>query len=340
MKVLVIAPSYHGYDRSIADGFARLGDEVAVCSHFPHSTFPQKIRNVLSDEAFPLLGVGVFKQRRIDSFNTHVLSTARAYSPDVVIVVKGDVLHPETVAGLAKRHRAIYWGYDDPYRYPLVVDSLPFYHAVASFSRDDTARLTRDGYNATHVPLGFDAGVFGSGSAQTIEPAPEISFVGARYPRREALLESAATLGSLGIWGGDWKRRPWRRRYFEPRGPLDTAFRGPAGLALSDSIYRSCPVNLNIHGDWDGLNMRVFEIPGAGGFQLCDSGRGIEQLFEPDKEIVLYSNEVELLEKGAYYLAHPTQRARIAEAGQRRANRDHTLASRAKRLLEIAFADA
>ena len=117
-------------------------------------------------------------------------------------------------------------------------------------------------------------------SAHAVAPH-DVSFVGARYPNRERTLSAVQRHADLAIWGGDWKRRPWRTRYYQRRNALDRAAQGPADLRTSAAIYAACAVNLNIHGPWDGLNMRVFEIPGAGGFQLCDERAGPGRLL-PD----------------------------------------------------------
>jgi spore maturation protein CgeB len=46
--------------------------------------------------------------------------------------------------------------------------------------------------------------------------------------------------------------------------------------------------------------------------------------FEPDKEVLIYRNQDELLDKVRHYLAHPEEAERIRQAGHARALRDHT----------------
>ncbi|MHB1340387.1 MAG: CgeB family protein [Coriobacteriia bacterium] len=334
MRLLIIAPTYYGYDFSISTAFRKLDHEVLTCSYYPHTALHHKVINRIAEEALPRVGVAVVSHHRRARFNADVVSRATQFAPNAILVVKGDILYPDTVECLSRTAPCVYWGYDDPYRYPDVVDSLRLYDAVASFSKMDTARMAAEGLNSHYVPLGFDDTVFGLKAAALKRPA-SVSFIGARYPRRELLLAQLAQRTDLGIWGGDWKRLPWRRRFYERRTLLDRCCRGSAGLAEANAIYASSAVNLNIHGDWDGLNMRVFEIPGASGFQLCDAAPGIEEFFEPDKEIALFSCAEEMVDKALFYARDSMRRQSIAAAGRTRARAQHTLTHRASLLLSV-----
>ena len=46
----------------------------------------------------------------------------------------------------------------------------------------------------------------------------------------------------------------------------------------------------------------------------------LAEFFEPDKEVVVYHDEGELVEKVRYYLAHPEQAEAVRQAGRRRAS--------------------
>ena len=83
----------------------------------------------------------------------------------------------------------------------------------------------------------------------------------------------------------------------------------------------------------DGVNMRAFEIPAFGGFQLAQHHGDLVELFEPDKEIVCYGTGKEAVEKAQYYLRNDSARSRIAEAGRARYLKDHTFSQRCKSLM-------
>lgn len=81
---------------------------------------------------------------------------------------------------------------------------------------------------------------------------------------------------------------------------------------------------------------RVTEQPGRGAFQIFPHIKGVEDLYEDGKEIVLYKhgNLQDLKEKIDYYLAHPAEREQIRRAGFERTKRDHTYVQRWKTILE------
>lgn len=72
------------------------------------------------------------------------------------------------------------------------------------------------------------------------------------------------------------------------------------------------------------LHLREFEAPMSGALYCTGYTDELAALFEPDKEILVYRNRHELLEKVQYYLAHPEQAEKIRQAGHRRAKSDHT----------------
>lgn len=100
--------------------------------------------------------------------------------------------------------------------------------------------------------------------------------------------------------------------------------------------FRETAVNLNlVNGNAEtGLNMRHFEITAAGGFMLCADHPELRACFKPGKECAVFSNESDLLEKVAYYLSRPQERAELALAGQRRTLGEHLYHHRLRRLLE------
>jgi hypothetical protein len=75
-------------------------------------------------------------------------------------------------------------------------------------------------------------------------------------------------------------------------------------------------------------NLRLFEVTGIGGCLLTDTGENINDLFEPEKEIVTYRSVDEAVEKVTYLLDHEDEREEIARAGQKRTLKDHTIFNR------------
>ena len=103
-----------------------------------------------------------------------------------------------------------------------------------------------------------------------------------------------------------------------------------------NEIYNSSKICLNIHHSQskEGLNPRTFEILGAGGFELVDYKRTLEDFFELEKDIVCYRNEKELFEKVDYYLNDEKERRKIAERGYKKVKKNHTFKHRAEKILK------
>lgn len=84
----------------------------------------------------------------------------------------------------------------------------------------------------------------------------------------------------------------------------------------------------------DDLNMRTFEAMGTGSCLLTDRIPTIEDLFIDGKEIVLYDNFDDMVEKAKYYIEHDNERQSIAEAGYKKIMNGHTILHRVDMMLE------
>lgn len=120
----------------------------------------------------------------------------------------------------------------------------------------------------------------------------------------------------------------------------DGEFSQRRGMELNQ-IYRNAKICV---GDTLNLNFsypyyfsdRLFEQPGRGAFQIFPDIKGVEDMYEDGKEIVLYKHGdlQDLKQKIEYYLEHDTEREAIRQAGFERTKRDHTYINRWKFILE------
>lgn len=101
-------------------------------------------------------------------------------------------------------------------------------------------------------------------------------------------------------------------------------------------VYAGSKINLNISlkGIERGTPQRIMDIMGAGGFVLSAYCPETAELFEEDKEIVMFRSPEELLEKVDYYLAHDKERREIARAGYNKVISCYTYEKKLKELLE------
>ena len=78
------------------------------------------------------------------------------------------------------------------------------------------------------------------------------------------------------------------------------------------------------------MKARIFEVNGCGAFQLSYYVEGIANCYVPDRELVIYTDVDDLIEKIRFYLKHDALRESIAEAGYIRTMQEHTFAHRFK----------
>src|SRR5690606_10241509 len=162
-------------------------------------------------------------------------------------------------------------------------------------------------------------------------------FMGNRLPDREARVDefffraaelaprSRFALGGAG--GGDRAMPP------------NVADLGHAPTARHNGVNASARLVLNIHREsmvtngWSPAT-RMFEAAGAACCQVTDEWRGIEEFFEPEREILVAAGAEDV---ARFVVEVDSERARrIGEAARQRALRDHTYDQRA-RLLDVAL---
>lgn len=158
----------------------------------------------------------------------------------------------------------------------------------------------------------------------------DISIVGTLYPYRakicEQLLErnfNISIFGNIPKWLGNKWQNLHQNKYVK--------------LEEKNHVFYGSKINLNtiFYGDIDAGNCRLFEVAGAGGFQICDRKEEIKNYFEENKEIVFFDNINELTEKINYYLENQEEAYKIGEAARKRALNEHTYEHRINEVFEI-----
>ena len=105
-------------------------------------------------------------------------------------------------------------------------------------------------------------------------------------------------------------------------------------------VFYSSKINLNLtlRSIERGVPLRIFDIMSVGGFVLTDYRVDAEELFEEDKDIVMYRSPEEMLEKIDYYLVHEEERKRIAYNGYCKVKQNYSYQKQLEKILEIVRA--
>jgi spore maturation protein CgeB len=159
----------------------------------------------------------------------------------------------------------------------------------------------------------------------------DIGLIANFYPERGELLHHMQGM-DVAIWGSGWRNLP-ELKSFPPDTLRAKKLAGP-DVAKVYNVARICP---NIHHSQSrggGLNMRTYEIPAAGGFELVDYIPGMEDQFELGKEMIVYHSPEHFRDLAEYYLTHEGERLDVIQRGRARVLRDHTYEQRMKKAFE------
>jgi spore maturation protein CgeB len=206
--------------------------------------------------------------------------------------------------------------------FDLIVTSFPHY----------VPRLRAQGIASEYLPIAFEPRVLDL--IGTVERDVGASFVGGisrHHGRALPMLEYLAQNTPIEFFG-------YGAHTLAPGSPIAVRHRGPVwALDMYRALARS-RLTFNRHIDVAGdnaNNMRLYEATGVGTLLVTDRKRNLGELFEPGREVVVYSDAAEAARLINYYLAHPDEAAEIARAGQARTLRDHTYRRRMEALVPL-----
>lgn len=318
-RVLLVTPTFHGYWRSVLGALQRLGHEATAVRYDELPTTAAKLRQKLRYE-LPAR-VGLQDSAALTASHTTVAAAAiRGIRPDVVLTIKGDTLTEEYWDAIeAVGARSLLWLYDEYRRTRWTDERLRRVGPIASYSRLDVAALAERGFT-TH----FLANAYDPFAALIPHPVPAVTFVGARYPNREALLTQLAAAGvPVRAYGRDWSHHPVDRlRTWQWRRPALDAGRD-VPLPEAWGIMAGSTATVNMHHDQDGFTMRTFEACGVGAVQLLDRP-DVTEFYEPDREVAVFTSAEEAIDLCRRAATDTAWASALGERARRRTLAEHT----------------
>ncbi len=325
---------------SCADAFRAMGHEV-YCFN---SQVESRLAGLLLKPANRLMrGLGFGNGEigeglpiaRIQFKKSMLKKAVAAFRPDWILVIRS---HRFVDAGLVAElkgnfgvRKVIGWRVDGPLDSPGLAEDAAIY--------DEYFCSHRHGYDPASTGIRF-LPVYGMDFSRYRNLYPvaprdyrhEIAFVAGHNPRRLEYLQGLLDLPLEihGKWGKARRSHPQLRKRI--------ASKGIWGDDLLE-LYNTSKIVLNITG-WDpalygGLNMRVFDAPATGAFLLTDYSSELEEFYDIGTEIECFREAGELADKLKYYLAHDTERERVARRGYEKALTLPTIADRMKMVLAL-----
>jgi len=281
------------------------------------------------------------RQSAAREYNEELYRRAVNGGAEVLLLHNGEFVFPDVLARIRRRGiRVVIFHADNPL--PPHYANRPETLAAAReadlylvWSEQLAARLRQLGVRrACFFPFAWDPMVF------PWEPPPPhqwegVAFVGGWDPERERILETVAARFPLKIYGPPYWGTRTRRASAARKLWMGEALAGVEAARVA----RESAVSLNIlrtqhyvDGVADGLIMRHFEIPGAGGFLLSTRSGGATEFFAERVAGAYFGNDDEMLEQIATHLKDPPRRCAIARRAHEVTTR-HTYADRLRALL-------
>jgi spore maturation protein CgeB len=348
VRVIVAGTDYFGYIDKVARGFQQIGCTALVIPYdrpLRTVTFRQRFTYV----TLPHYGISYFLDNAWRKIRQQFMRELLQHDFDLLIILRPDLLTPELIAEIRQKrpHALLTTWLTDPVKgMPDLSHIYPLFDHIFAYNAADLPQVRQWTPNAHTLLAAYDPQEYQPLASSETLPTWKLSFVGVQNPHRLHTLEQlcghlALTPQDVRIYTG---KHTWYQRYriwrnqnrswlYRRRMIIPTSVNAQQACHL----YQHSTLSLNIHRvDAErGYNMRVFEIAGAGGFQLVDRVPGLDELFEEGREIEIYDSTEALLDKADYYLSHPQARQKIAQQAQRRAAAHHTFAHRASTILSL-----
>ncbi len=162
----------------------------------------------------------------------------------------------------------------------------------------------KDGLKNTFAFLGVNTKNF---KPVKVKKEYDVSFIGQPLESRVELIRYLVENGiKVNIWGRGWEGyEEFKNLYNGPLNPEDFT-----------KVVNQSKINLSFIKNQYGephYKSRVFEFGASRAFQLLDYFEGYERFFKNGKEIVMFKDKKELLEKVKYYLKHEVEREGVAK---------------------------
>lgn len=309
---------YMGLDSKLSYGFVQLG----------HCAEPFSHRDVARAESLLKSKKGGTKK-----MNQRLLAMVDNYQPDFIMLGHSELVTLDTLRQIRERYPQVpvaMW-YCDPLFHEHGVELLnsrtPLLDAL--FTTTGGPLLETIGKNASgrdctvaHIPNWVYSGAESGTAFKNDQQQSDLVFAGSDYhePERQGLLKQLRD----DIDGVNF-------RIFQA---LDNPrIHGRAYYEALESSLMGLSLSRRVDVDWYSSD-RLQQMLGNGLCTFSPRTKGLEQLFS-DQEVVWFDSGADLVDKVAYYKAHPEEARAIAEAGWRKVHQNCAAQRIARFILEV-----
>ena len=182
--------------------------------------------------------------------------------------------------------------------------------------------------NAIYFPFGCNEQIY---KKLALKKIYDVSFVGAWHPYREWIIDRIRKSGiNVGVFGQGWpsgeiQQEEMVKLFNQTHINLNISNSASWDVRYLASSPRALINCLRSKKNIEQLKARVFEVNACGAFQLSYYVEGLAQCYDIEREICVYIDADDLIEKIKFYLINDELREAIAAAAYIRTFQDHTI---------------
>lgn len=343
-RIFIIAPSFYGIDRSICRAFESSGFQTFLKNSPTKPCLLEVILFKLIKEIPSARGIlNPWLKLVLINENRKYISLIKKFRPDVIFIIKGETVFPETLMVIKETLKipcvAYVWDcpfysyagkFADDFRKNNFAQCMHLYDHIFVYDPYYAEEIRKRGVvNVDYLPLATDPQRYKRINLSPDENAEydfDVAFVGFPFSNRVEIINELQEF-KLGVFGEGWNK-------LKRNGKTPLYYRGKAANDKVLKIYSSAKIVLNIHDPeaTRGLNTRTFDIPACGAFELVDYKPELENLFKAREEIIYYKDIADLRRLIRYYLNNPQERKEIANNGKNSVLNSHTWRHRVKEI--------
>lgn len=273
-----------------------------------------------------------------------VTEMVKRHRPDFILHTK-DELRAETFQELRRLTKVIQW-YPDPVVNEWLIPYVESADIFFTMSEGLVREFKKVNSNVFWLTQAYEPSFFKIGNVTERDRktyGSDVTFIGnigskPQYlPRREFLQRVLQERFELKWWGEKIPRKISNLPLI--LGKLGRSYGGKfvygeeyAKIARLSKIFLGFDSQPHVR---KSMSERMYYAVGCGAFYMCQWVEGIEEVLEPDKEIVTFSSEQEMIDMIRYFLKNDVIRQNIAEAGQKRVLKEHTYEVRMQQMVKV-----
>jgi len=275
-----------------------------------------------------------------DKMNKKILARAQEWRPVITMFsLYTDQFIPEMISAIRQYTKTFCFFHDDTWRVEYSrywankfdYFSTPDVHGVIKYNEIGLS-------NAIYFPFGCNNLIYRKLDLKKIY---DVSFVGAWHPYRKWIIDRIRKCGiNVEAFGQGWpngeiSQEKMVKLFNQTCINLNISNSASWDVRYLASSPRALINRLRSKKNIEQLKARIFEVNACEAFQLSYYVEGLGQCYDTEREICVYVDADDLIEKIKFYLAHDELRETIASAAYRRTLKDHTIDRRFLNVFEV-----